>query len=305
MGIELERVEGGRVATIAGRVRTSVFGPRLGDRPARLAAMEAAGVEVQVLSPWTDLTAYELECEQAVAWARLYNEALADEVASEPGRFRALATVPLGWPDAAAAELRRAIGELGLVGAAIATRVEGAELDDPSLEPFWAAAEETRALVLVHPLRPLDGRGVSRYRLGNLVGNPAETAIAGAHLVFGGVLERHPGLRVCLVHGGGFLPYQAGRLDRGYAAQPERTAANLTRPPREWLRRLHYDTVLHDPGSLAFLVGVVGESQVLLGSDYPFAMGEPHPVEAVQEAGLTATALAAVLDGNARRLLGT
>jgi aminocarboxymuconate-semialdehyde decarboxylase len=265
--------------------------------------MDAAGVDVQVLSPWTDLTAYALERDQAVAWARLYNETLAEEAASDPGRFRAVGTVPLASPEAAGEELRRAIGELGLVGAEIATRVEGAELDDPSLEPFWTAADETGALVLVHPLRPLDGRGISRYRLGNLVGNPAETTIAGAHLVFGGVLERHPALRVCLVHGGGFLPYQAGRLERGYAAQPERTAANLTRSPREWLRHLYYDTVLHDPRALAFLVDVVGESQVLLGSDYPFAMGEPRPVKAVREAGLSGGALAAVLGGNARRLL--
>jgi aminocarboxymuconate-semialdehyde decarboxylase len=281
-------------------VRTAVFRAGLGDLE-RLRLLDDAGIDRQLLSPWTDLTAYALDAGRGEAFARRYNDVLAEEVERRADRFAAYCTVPLQDPEAAAVELRRAVRELGMVGAAIATTVGERELDDRSLEPFWTAAEELRALVLVHPLRPLAGRGISRYRLGNLVGNPAETTVAAAHLVFGGVLERHPDLRVLLVHGGGFLPYQAGRLDRGFAAQPELTADALDRPPGESLRRLYYDTVLHSAEAVAFLVRFAGAGHVLLGSDMPFAMGEPEPLAGLAELG--AADADAVGGGSVERLL--
>lgn len=303
-GIEIAQQDGRYAALIAGRVPAGPILPGLLDLPRRLAAMDAAGVDVQVLASWIDLTAYALDEASGVRYARMFNEALAATVAGHPDRFRALATVPLQAPERAAAELRHAVTALGLVGAEIATTVDGVELDDPALEPFWAAAEELRALVVVHPYASLAGRSVSRYALGNLLGNPAESTIAIGHVIFGGVLERHPDLRLVFVHGGGFAPYQVGRWDRGYRTGFRGAAEQLTRSPGEWLAELYFDTVLHSPRSLRHLIDVVGVEHVLLGSDYPFVMGEPEPVRALEAvAGLDDEARDLIAHGTLATLL--
>jgi aminocarboxymuconate-semialdehyde decarboxylase len=303
-GIEVTQQDGRWSALIAGRVQAGPIIPGLLDLPRRLAAMDAAGVDVQLLASWIDLTAYALDEASGARYSRMFNEALAATVAEAPGRFRALATVPMQAPATAAAELRHAVGALGLVGAEIATTVAGVELDDPGLEPFWAAAEELRCPVLVHPYASLAGRSVSRYALGNLLGNPAESTIAVAHVIFGGVLERHPELRLVFVHGGGFAPYQIGRWDRGYRTDFRGAAEHLTRSPAEWLRSLYFDTVLHSPTALRHLLDVVGVERVLLGSDYPFVMGEPDPVRALDAVdGLDDKGRDLVLQGNLAALL--
>lgn len=303
-GIELAEEDGRYAAVIGGQVRTRGILPSLSDTSRRLAAMDATGVGVQLLASWIDLTAYSLDAATGARYTRMFNEGLAATAAEAPERFRALATVPLQAPEAAAGELRHAVTALGHVGVEIATTVDGRELDDPGLEPFWAAAEELRAVVVVHPYASLAGRGVSRYGLGNLIGNPAETTIALGHLVFGGVLERHPDLRLVLVHGGGFAPYQIGRWDRGFTTGARGAAEHLTRAPGEWLGRLYFDTVLHSPLSLRHLVDVVGAGHVVLGSDYPFVMGEPEPVRSLDAVpGLADGDRELVLAGNLAALL--
>ncbi|MGH3342762.1 MAG: amidohydrolase family protein [Carbonactinosporaceae bacterium] len=290
-------------ARIAGRVTAGPLRPDLLDVGARIAAMDQAGVRTQVLSSWIDLTAYALPPEAGVRYARTFNELLAGTVNLHPDRFLGLCIVPLQSPALAAEELRHAVRQLGMVGVEIATTVDGAELDDPGLDPFWEAAEDLRCLVLLHPYRSLEGRGLARFFLSNLVANPAESTVAVAHLIFGGVLERFPGLRVCVVHGGGFLPYQAGRLDRGYHAKAALTAGQLSRPPSAWVRHLYYDTVVHDPAVLSALVGLVGADHVVLGSDYPFEMGDQDPVATVREApGLDDDQRALICQGNLFRL---
>jgi aminocarboxymuconate-semialdehyde decarboxylase len=278
--------------------------PDLADVDARLKAMDEAGVDVQLLSPWVDLTHYELDAAQGERHARRFNEALAATIGEHPDRFTGLGTVPLQAPERAAEELRHAVGDLGMAGAEIATTVAGRELDDRDLDPFWAAAAELRCLVLLHPLHSLAGRGVQRYFLGNLVGNPAESTVAIAHLVLGGVLERFGDLRICVVHGGGFLPYQAGRLDRGYRAKSELTAGNITAPPSEALRRLYYDTVLHAPQQLEWLLDFAGPEHVVLGTDYPFEMGDPDPLGTIAAVpGLDDRQRHLIAEGNVHRLL--
>ncbi|HEX6446782.1 MAG TPA: amidohydrolase family protein [Streptosporangiales bacterium] len=302
-GVEITTEDGTRRARIAGRVETPPLRPDLGDVYARIAAMDRARVRVQVLSSWIDLTAYALPEDAGGRYARMFNEHLAATAALHPDRFLAVCTVPLQSPANAARELRHAVERLGMVGVEIATTVDGTELDDPGLDPFWRAAHELGCLVLVHPYRALAGRPMKRYFLGNLVGNPAESTLAVAHLVFGGVLERFPDLRICVVHGGGFLPYQWGRLDRGYHAEPRLTAGQLTRPPSEWLRRLYFDSVLHTPEALRVLVDLVGAEHVVLGSDYPFEMGDPDPVATVEAVpGLDDAARQLILRGNLDRL---
>jgi aminocarboxymuconate-semialdehyde decarboxylase len=281
-GIEVVADDRGDYAVIAGRVRLAPFRSILGDTEARLAAMDAGGVDVQVISSWVDLTAYALEPERGAAYSRRVNRILADHAAQHPDRFLALGTVPLQGPEAAAEELRFAVENLGMVGVEIATTIADADLDRAGLDPFWEAADQLGCFVLLHPCNPLPGVDLARYFLDNMVGRPAESTIAIAGLLFGGVLERFPGVKICLCHGGGFVPYQIGRMDRGYAAVPSRTRENISTPPSELARRLYYDTVLHNPKALAFLVDQVGVDRVLMGSDYPFEMGDPEPVETVE-----------------------
>lgn len=297
-GIEVTREDGRYAALIAGRVQTRPIMPALLDLPTRLAAMDASGVDVQVLSSWIDLTAYALPPAHGARYARMFNETMAETVAAAPTRLRGLATVPLQTPEQAATELRHAVGALGLVGVEIATTVDGTDLDDAALDPFWATAAELRALVLIHPYASLSGRGVTRFNLNNTVGNPAETTVAVGHLVFGGVLERHPGLRIALVHGGGFVPYQLGRWDHAFHTDDRGAATHLRRPPSEWVRQMLFDTVLHSPGAVRFLIDAVGAEQVVLGSDYPFRMGDPSPVASVEAVpGLAAADRARILAG--------
>jgi aminocarboxymuconate-semialdehyde decarboxylase len=240
------------------------------------------------------------------AWlSRSLNELTQDAIAKRSDRFRAMAAVPLQAPDLAAEELHYAIEELGMVAVEIATSVVDAELDDHGLEPFWRAAEDLDALVLVHPYTSIGSDRLTSYFLNNIVGNPAEETVAAAHLIYGGVLERHPRLNVCLTHGGGFLPYQIGRQDRGFEAMSKRTAVQLSAPPSTFLRRFYFDTVVHGPQALRFLVERVGSDRVVLGSDYPFPMGDPAPVATVRGAGLDESTTEAILEGNAAAALGS
>lgn len=304
-GIEAATADSGawRIA-VGGRVARRPLLPGLLDLDERLAAMDATGVDVQVLSCWATLTDYALPSAQAGDYARAFNEDFAAAAATAPDRLRALAIVPLQDPQAAARELSHAVESLGMVGAEILTRVGDAELDDPALDVFWERAEALRCLIVVHPHDSLGGRALRRHRLENLVGNPAETTLAFAHLVLGGVLERFPELRLCALHAGGYLPYAAGRLDRGFAAVSAVGAA-LSRAPSEWLRELYYDTIAHSLAALRFLVDFAGAERVLLGSDHPFPMGDPAPVATVQAIpGLNGDERDAVLGGTASMLVG-
>jgi len=305
LGVTVAERHGLRRLLIGGTPSGPPVNPALADLPARLRAMDSAGVRIQLISSWIDLAAYTLPRSQGVRFARMFNESLAQLIGVHQDRFRGLCTVPLQAPGEAAAELRHAVDVLGMVGAEVGTTVAGRELDDPALDPFWAAANDLRCLLLIHPFDALAGRGVERHFLSNLVANPAETTIAIAHLIFGGVLERYPDLTICVVHGGGFLPYQVGRLERGYVAKPGLTARHLGESPRTALRRLYYDTVLHDPASLAALITFAGPQRVVLGSDYPFEMGDPDPIATVAAVpGLSEDDRELILRGNVERLLG-
>lgn len=271
----------------------------------RLERMDAQGVDLQIVSAWMDFSATELPAEDGAWLARGLNELTMDAIAPHGDRFRAMGAVPLQAPELAAEELRYALGELGMVAVEIATTLGTSELDDPGLAPFWSAAEELDALVLVHPINQSVGfERLSRsYFLDNIASNPAEATVAAANLIFGGVLVKHPRLKICLTHGGGFLPYQIGRLDRGYEGKPEVTAVSVDSPPSTFLRRFYYDTVLHSPEALRFLVERVGADRVVLGSDYPFPMGDPEPVATVLKSALDDATTAGLLGGNAIQAL--
>lgn len=289
--------------TVAGRPVAMPLRDDLVDLEARLATMDRVGVDVQVLSPWIDLVAYRLDPDAGARWARLVNQALAAEAATHPDRLLAIGTAPLQAPDLAVGELRYALEELGMVGIEIGTRVGDVDLVAAGLDAFWAEAHRLGAFVLLHPLEPLSGIDLSDRMLHNITGRPAETTIAVSRLMLAGVVEQYPNMAMCAVHGGGFLPYQVGRMQRGWEARPGLVAGDLTSPPIEAIRGLYYDTVLHDPAAIRYLIDRVGADRVLLGSDYPFEMGDPDPVGTIDAVGaLSAADRDAVLSGNAERL---
>jgi aminocarboxymuconate-semialdehyde decarboxylase len=300
------RVTDGDKVSFAGRDATQSFPQGMLDLEDRLVWMDTEEIDIQVVSAWMDFSAYVLDPSDGVWLARVLNELTVDAIAKHSDRFRAMAAVPLQAPELAADELRYAVTELGIVSVEIGTKVADSELDDPALEPFWTTAEDLDLLVLVHP--PYRSIGIDRFKryfLDNLVSNPMEETVAAAHLIFGGVLERHTRLKICLTHGGGFLPYQIGRLDRGFDARPSVTATRLTAPPSSFLRRFYYDTVVHGSEALRFLGDRVGMDRIVLGSDYPFPMGSPHPVDAVRAAGLSDDATEAILRSNVGDAIGT
>ena len=192
---------------------------------------------------------------------------------------------------------------LGLRGAQIGSNIAGKNLDDPELEPVWSTAAELGAFILIHPINVAAAERLSSYYLTNLIGNPLDTTIAAACLVFGGVLERHPALKICLAHGGGFVPYQAGRFVHGWRVRTE-PKRNLSESPADSLQRFYFDTIVHSREALEFLVGSAGPARVMLGSDYPFDMGTPDGVSQVRGLSIAATDQKAILGGAALGLLG-
>jgi aminocarboxymuconate-semialdehyde decarboxylase len=307
--LRVERTAGGEALDVIGGSDGGPVAQRIPLTPAwldvgvRVAEMEAAGVDVQVLSVVQFMYHYWLDVERAAALARVSNDGIAAMVAADPMRFAGMATVPLQDADAAVEELRRARGELGLRAVEIGTHINGMPLDGRALAPFWAAAEALHVVVFVHPYAPLGRDRLAAYFLRNLLGNPFETAVAAARLIFGGVLERHPRLRLCLAHGGGALPAVIGRLEHGYEVS-ESCRAHGAGHPASYFQRFWYDTITHDPAALDCLVARVGASQVLLGSDYPFAIGDLDPVRTVEKLGVDRAAREAILGGNAAALLG-
>ncbi|GEO14196.1 amidohydrolase family protein [Microvirga aerophila] len=242
------------------------------DLELRLRDMDAAEVDVQVLSVCPQTFLYDRDPALTATLSAIQNEEIAKVVSQHPDRFLGIATLPMQDPERAVAELRRSMTELGLRGAQIGSHVEGRNLDDPALEPLWAAAAELGAFILVHPQKTAANDRLKSYYLKNLIGNPLDTTIAAASLVFGGVLERYPDLKFCFAHGGGFMPYQTGRMNHGYDVRPE-GKVNLKEAPEASIRRLYFDCILHFEPALRYLVETFGADHVLLGSDYPFDMG--------------------------------
>jgi aminocarboxymuconate-semialdehyde decarboxylase len=272
--------------------------------PERMAAEAAAqGIGHLLLSPWVRLLPFEHPLAEAREICKVQNDALAALVAADPGRFSALGVLPLQDPATAARDLRTLIAD-GLAGMELTPGIAGRYLGDDAFWPFWEAAQDTGAVLFVHPAtRGLALPVFGDYYLWNSVANPVETTIAAAHLVMAGVLERHPTLTIVLAHGGGALWAVRGRLRRAHAQVPA-ARSRLREAPDASLARLYHDTVTHDPALLRRLIEDAGPDHVLLGSDRPFDMGSDDPVGEVRALGLPAKAEAAVLGGNAARLLG-
>jgi aminocarboxymuconate-semialdehyde decarboxylase len=270
----------------------------------RIEDMDRLGIDRQALSPPPVMFCYWADARATEAFARMQNENVAAVVARHPARFVGMATVPLQDSDLAVKELRYCRERLGLKAVEIGSCPAGRDLDDPALSPFFEACTDLDMAVFVHPANPLVGQErLSKYYFPLIVGNPLETALAASKLIYGGVLERLPGLRVCFAHGGGAFPFTLARLDHGWKVRPEGPAA-IPRPPREYARLLYFDSLTLSAANLKFLVEQFGADRVAIGSDYPFDMGSDDPVAALGEAGLPAAARAQIEGATAVRFLG-
>ncbi|MDF3142605.1 MULTISPECIES: amidohydrolase family protein [unclassified Streptomyces] len=280
--------------------------PKLTDADVRLATMDEADVDVQLVSPSPGHYHYWADAQLADRICRLANEGTAAHCAKAPDRLYGLGMVPLQHPDLAVTLLDHALDQ-GLRGVEISSHAPGpggareVELSDPRLAPFWARAEATGAVVFLHPFGCTLDQRLDQWYLSNTVGQPTENAVALSHLIFSGALDRHPGLKLLAAHGGGYLPTHIGRSDHAWRARPDARACS--REPSSYLKQLYFDSLVHDPHVLRELIRVVGADRVLLGSDFPFDMGTDDPLAALRAAGLPDHDFHAVRGGNAAALL--
>lgn len=266
----------------------------------RLADMDRQGVTMQGLSLTAPMV-YFADGEYSLDLCKAYNDATSASAEQWPDRFYGYMTLPVLDTDRALGELERARKLPGLKGIYMGTHIEGRDLSDPLFEPVYAAAAAAKLPIFLHPIKPLGGPRLKPFHLGNLIGNPTETATAAAHLIFSGVLDRHPTLEVSLPHAGGSLPELIGRFDHG--AKVRKEMKHMTKAPSEHLRRFTYDTITHSASILKNLAALVGTDRILLGSDYCADMGSTDPVHIVDEAGFDAKDRERILASNAIGLL--
>jgi aminocarboxymuconate-semialdehyde decarboxylase len=269
----------------------------------RLKDMDAMGLDMQLVMPPPPQCYFTLAPEFAVPATRMVNDGIAEYVAGNPDRFVALGTVPLQAGSDAVAELERCMRHLNFKGVQILTNVAGRELSDPAFAAFWAKAEALGALVVIHPNGFTEAGRLSRFYFNNVIGNPFDTTLALHYLIFDGVLERHPKLKILAVHGGGFLGGYSGRIDHAWGARTD-VHGDLPKPPTSYLKRVYFDTVVFTPHQLNYLISVFGPDHLIMGTDYPYDMAEYDPIGHLAAAGtLDEGTMAAIAGGNAKQLL--
>jgi aminocarboxymuconate-semialdehyde decarboxylase len=274
------------------------------DAEAKVAGMDRKGIDISVLSVTPVVFFYWLDADAGLAASRLLNDGIARMVAARPDRLRGMATLPMQDPDAAVTELERVVKEHGFRSVELGCRVRGELLAERRFRPVLRRAQELGVFIFTHPYvagsLPPD---LGCYYLGNLAGLPLDTALMAAHLMFSGALDELPRLDIVLAHGGGYLPYQIGRLEHGYKVRKE-ARANTARSPLELLRRFHFDALTHDADALRFLVQKVGAERVMIGTDAPFDMAEEDPLAMISALPLTDRQREQILGLNALALLG-
>lgn len=279
------------------------IGDRIRNTDARFKVMDDMGVDVQLISPGPPQIYYAIPIEPAVKAAQALNDGIAEYIGKHTDRLCALGSVPMTDAGEAVKELERCMRELKFKGVEILTNVLGKELSDPAFAPFWKKAEELGALVMIHPNGFTQADRLSRFYFNNVIGNPLDTTVALHYLIFDGVLERHPNLKIFAVHGGGYLGAYSGRIDHAWGARAD-SHASLPKPPTHYLKKVIFDTVVFTPVQLEALVKTYGVDNVVLGTDYPFDMADFDPIEHVVSTGFDAAATAAICGGNAKKLLG-
>lgn len=274
------------------------------DPQAKLESMDRKGIDIAVISPAPPMFYYWADVDLAIKAARLVNDGIADMVAYAPRRLRGMATIPLQHTDAAIAEMERVVRDHGFKAIEIGTSVEGAQLAEAKFRPILRRAQELRLFVFAHPYYIGAKTGLECYYLTNLIGNPLDTAVMLANMMFSGALDELDALRICLAHGGGFTPYQIGRLVHGHRVRRE-TRARSTTSPKDLLGRLYFDSLVFDPQALRYLIDLVGADHVCIGTDSPFDMADEHPAQTIDAVpGLTNDERDQICCGTALQLLG-
>ncbi len=269
----------------------------------RFAEMDRMGVDVMVISPVPPQFNYLADAGLCLEASQIINDRLAGAVSDHPDRLRAIGTVPMQDTKRAIGELERCMGELGMLGIEIGANAGTDELSVDRLDPFWARVEELGAPILLHPTSFASDRMGDHY-LTNTIGNPLETTVAVHHMIYSGVLERFPNLKIVLSHGGAFAAAYAARMDHAWGARPD-CRGRITRPPTSYLKQMYFDNIVFETDQLAFLVGKFGADRILIGTDYPFDMAEYDPIEHVlQTPGLSAEDHAKICGLNAVELYG-
>lgn len=270
----------------------------------RLADMDKMGIDVQAISTSPLQYYYGIDAGLGRQTSRAINERLAEIVASNPDRFVALGTAPMQDPKLAVAELEYCMKKLGFRGMELGTNVAGVEIADKRYEKLFAKAEELGAVLFLHPIGFTDTTRLTQHFLTNVIGNPLDTTVALAHIVFGGVLERYPKLKIVAAHGGGYMGHYPARMDHAYKVRPE-CHDHIKRSPSYYLKKIYYDTMVFEEKQLEHLVSLWGADHVVIGTDYPYDMGYYKPVDFVEGTkSLTRTEKEAIIGGNAAKLLG-
>lgn len=272
------------------------------DAEVRLSDMDKQGIDTQVLSVPPTEYFYWLDEEHALRACRVQHERFAEVVARYPGRFAAVANLPMNHPKLAVEVMREARRDFGFTGFELSADVVGLDLDDRRFDVVWETAAELEMVAIMHPQGFTHGQRMTDYYLVNVMCMPLASTLATTRMILGGVWERHPGLRMIVVHGGGYLPFYYARTDHAFAVRPE-LRGHISRKPSDYLRELYFDTNVFEPGMVRHLVSEFGADHVLLGTDYPFDMGTTDPLGFLARAGLSADEARLVLGGNAERLL--
>jgi aminocarboxymuconate-semialdehyde decarboxylase len=282
----------------------------LTDEEARLTMMAKSKIALAVLDPSTQLLGYDLRGEQAESWCRIYNVCVNEFLKKYPDRFTAMAAVPIQEPARAAKVLEHAVTRLGCRGAYIATNVNHHYYDSETFDPFWAKAQELDVLVFMHPDNPAGTELMGSYGLRLVCGNPADTTLSLGLLIYSGVLDRFPNLKLCACHGGGFFPYHVSRFDREFVTGQQAIrrigrpdSPKCTAPPSAYFKNLYFDTLVYDVETLDFLRRKVGADHMMLGTDFPYILGDWECVDKVEALPCSDAEKQAILEDNARKLL--
>jgi aminocarboxymuconate-semialdehyde decarboxylase len=302
LGVAVTEVRGSYALSFAGsqphRLQPPIF-----DVDGHLKVMDEGQVQVAALEANTNSLGYRLSGEQGQAWSKLYNECVSALATQRPNRFVGMATVPMQEPARAANVLEDAVKRLDFRGAFIGTNVNGRYYNSNEFDSFWAKAQELDVLVVIHPEHIAGAERMTEYGLNAVCGNPADSTLCLGYMLYSGVFDRFPSLKVCALHGGGFLPYHLGRFDKEFETGKGVRPAQAKRPPSAYMKNLYFDTLVYDIDTLEYLKTKIGAERLMLGTDYPYTLGDWLGVDKVCALKCSDADKAAILEGNARRLL--
>jgi len=277
--------------------------PRMAEVPNRLDAMTKGHIGIAMVEVHTASVGYELDGPRGETWSNVYNEAIMNLVKRHPDRFAGIATVPLQDPPRAAKVLEHAIRDLKMSGVTIASNVVGKYFNDKSFDPFWAKAQELDVLMIMHPEWVAGAEKMEPYSLRNICGNPADTTLSVAYMMYTGIFDRFPNLKLGLLHGGGYIPYHLGRMDQGMTGGSGSSSIPAKLPPSKYLKNLYFDNLVYRVETVEYLKRMVGADHIMVGTDYPFDLGDWLAAEKIQTMECSGAEREAMLRGNARKLL--